>query len=467
MKLFSILPRLTAFVILAFATQSCEKKSDPAPTNANDHVNSWILENMSYWYFWNGSIPTSPDKTLEPEPFFKSLLSSEDRFSWIQADFTTLLNSLRGVSKEPGFEFVLYRESSTGSNVLMQVLYVKENSAAAALGIRRGDIITAINGTTITVDNYQDLLDKLSENHSITYRALNLDAQAFASPNTLSVVPTEYAEDPNYLSKVFSYGDRKIGYYVYNLFSEGPDATSKTYTAEMESIFASFQAQGITDLVLDLRFNSGGAETAAQNLASLIAKDVTASTVFAKHDYNTQVTADIKANPNLGDGFLTVPFLVKSQNIGSQLRDGRVYILTGSRTASASELIINGLKPYMDVFLIGQVTVGKNVGSISLYDNNDSQNTWGIQPIVVRLSNSQGQSDYSNGFTPQLVNADNSLFLYPLGDPRETLLNLALQQITGLSNLARTEATTPAGDVLFHSLDAKKRSGIVVVPTPK
>lgn len=467
MKSTSIFTRCAIAILLMVALQSCEKKNDPTPINANDHVNSWILDNMSYWYFWNSNIPTNPDKTLEPEPFFKSLLSSEDRFSWIQADFTQLVNSLRGVSKEPGFEFVLYKESTTSSNVLMQVLYVKDNSAAASAGLKRGDVVTAINGTTITTDNYQDLLPKLSANHTLTYRALNVDSQAFGTPSTLSLVPTEYAEDPNFLNKVVTYGDRKIGYYVYNLFSEGPDSNSKTYTTEMESIFSSFQSQGITDLVLDLRFNSGGAETAAQNLASLIVKNVTASTVFVQHDYNSKVTADIKANPNLGEGFLTVPFLVKSQNVGSQLRDGRVYILTGSRTASASELIINGLKPYMDVFLIGNTTVGKNVGSISIYDDSDTQNTWGLQPIVVRLSNSQGQSDYSSGFTPQIINADNSLYLYPIGDSRETLLNIALQQITGLSNLSKVASEPTGGEALFHSLDSKPRSGIVVIPAPK
>ncbi|MEJ0031335.1 MAG: hypothetical protein WDO15_13590 [Bacteroidota bacterium] len=148
------------------------------------------------------------------------------------------------------------------------------------------------------------------------------------------------------------------------------------------------------------------------------------------------------------------------------LRDNRVYILTGSRTASASELIINGLKPFMDVYLVGGTTIGKNVGSITIYDENDPDNKWGMQPIVVKLFNSQGQSDYSNGFTPQIPDDDNSLYLYPLGDPRETLLNKTITQITGIVQPSREIKTEKAGELLYHSLDQKKRSGVVTVELP-
>jgi C-terminal processing protease CtpA/Prc len=453
-------------ILILFLFQACDK-NDPAPATApNDNVDTWIYDNMKYWYYWTDDIPANPDSTLEPGAFFESLLSDEDRFSWIQPDFTELLNSLHGVNKEAGFEFALYRESTDNNDVVMQVLYVKPNSPATSAGLKRGDVIHQINGTQITVDNYSDLLDQLSENHSLTYQALDVENQTLAEAQTINIVPAEYAEDPNFLNKVFEYGDRKIGYYVYNLFSEGPDETSDTYNDEMDNIFGSFKSQGITDLILDLRFNSGGAESAAQNLASYIAPNVTSTTIFVTHEYNKEVTNDIKNDPNLGDGFLHVPFLEKSENISSQLRDNRVYILTGSRTASASELIINGLKPFMDVYLIGGVTVGKNVGSITIFDEQDNSNTWGMQPIVTKLFNKDGQSDYAKGFQPQILDEDNSLYIYPLGDPRETLLSRAIHEISGVSLPARTAAAAKAGDLLFHSLDMKKRSGIVTVDRP-
>jgi carboxyl-terminal processing protease len=148
------------------------------------------------------------------------------------------------------------------------------------------------------------------------------------------------------------------------------------------------------------------------------------------------------------------------------LQGGRVYILTGPRTASASELIINGLKPFMDVYLIGDVTIGKNVGSITIYDENDDSNTWGMQPIITKIFNSNGQSDYTAGFTPQELDEDNSIHLYPLGDTRERLLSRAIATITGNQLPARMEKSEKTGELLFHSLDAKKRSGIVTIDLP-
>ena len=452
-------------IVFAIAFQACDK-NDPAPTSNNEHVNDWIYDNMEFWYYWKTDLPSDPDRTLEPEPFFESLLSDEDRFSWIQENFTDLLNSLRGVNKEAGFEFGLYRESTDNNNVIMQVLYVKANSPAASSGLKRGDIVNQVNGQQLTMDNYEDLLGKMSENHALAYKPLDYEAKTLGDLTTINIIPVEYAENPNYLQKVLTYGDHKVGYYVYNLFSEGPEEGTKTYTTEMDNIFNSFKGQGITDLIIDLRFNSGGAESAAQNLASLIAKGTSSTTTFVTHEYNEGVTTEIKNDPNLGEGFLHVPFLVKPQNVGGQLLENRVYVLTGSRTASASELIINGLKPFMDVFLVGETTVGKNVGSISIFDEEDPENKWGMQPIVTKLLNNAGQSDYSNGFTPQIADEDNSLFLYPLGDPRETLLNKALVQITGQASISRTAATKKAGELLYHSLDMKKRSGVTVVDSP-
>jgi hypothetical protein len=89
-----------------------------------------------------------------------------------------------------------------------------------------------------------------------------------------------------------------------------------------------------------------------------------------------------------------------------------------------------------------------------------------MQPLVVKLFNSLGQSDYSGGFTPQIQDDDNSLYLYPLGDPREALLGRTITQITGIVNPTREMKTEKAGELLYHSLDQKKRTGVVTVDLP-
>lgn len=447
------------FIVAVASFGACTK--DDVKPGEFEYVNNWILENMKDLYYWNDRIPTKPNKSLSPDLFFESLLTKpDDRFSWIQDNFQELLNSLQGVSKEAGYEFALYLASSTNNNVIAQILYVKKDSPAQIAGLIRGDVIDKINNTQLTLDNYQTLLQAIGEPHSITYRPYNFSTNSVGAPKTISLTTVEYAENPNFLDKVITINDRKIGYYVYNLFSTGPTANSTQYNDEMDAVFARFKAADITDLVLDLRFNSGGAETATVNLASLIGKDVDASKVFAKRQYNNELTEFLLNDPEYGPEFFLTKFKNKSQNVGSMLRNNRVYILTGTRSASASELLINGLRPYMDVYLIGAQTVGKNVGSISIYEENDPKITWGMQPIVVKSFNSLDQSDYGNGFTPNIVDDDNGV-QFPLGDTNEKLLSLAIQHITSNARVARTEKTL--GVSLGYSFDFKNRNSDLII----
>ncbi|MEO5600357.1 MAG: S41 family peptidase [Cyclobacteriaceae bacterium] len=454
-------PFFNAIILTVALLISCQQE-DPKPVStitneANNYVNSWIQENMEYWYLWNNKLPSAPDKTMDPESFFKSLLYSEDRFSWIQNDYEELLNSLQGISREAGYEYVLYREKEASDNVLLQILYTKPESPASSAGLNRGDIITHINGQQITVGNYKELLESIAEDHSIQYKPIMTEEKGFGAVKTISLSSIQYAEDPNYLHSIIPAGDKKIGYFVYNFFATGTDGEQGKYDAEMDAIFLTFKSESITDLILDLRFNSGGSETSAKNLASLVGTGVDNSKVFLKREYNSKVKESILRDEALGEDFLVSKYTSKINNIGNQLSGGRVYVLTSSRTASASELIINALKPFMDVFLIGDRTYGKNVGSISLFEEKDSKNAWGIQPIVVKVFNSLNQSEYSTGFEPNVLHKDNDLILYPLGDTRETLLSQALSQIAGISTRERLDESKETRKPLAHSLDFKRR----------
>jgi carboxyl-terminal processing protease len=439
--------------------QSC-KKDDPQPAaNPNDYVNSWIFSNMKEAYYWTDKLPSSPNKELKPDAFFESLLNKpDDKFSWIQENYQDLLNSLQGINKEAGYEFALYRSGTT--NVIAQIVYIKKSSPAETAGLKRGDVIDQINGQQLTLDNYQTLLQQIGENHSITYRPYDYATNLVGTSKTLSLTTVEYAENPNFLDKVITINNRKIGYYIYNLFATGPTSTSTQYNDEMDAVFNRFKTAGITDLVIDLRFNSGGAEGATVNLASLIGKGVDNTKIFAKREYNANLRQQILNDPTLGANFLSTKFTNKAQNVGSLLTRNRVYILTSSRTASASELLINGLKPYMEVFIIGNKTFGKNVGSVSIYEKSDPKNTWGMQPIIVKSFNSLDQSDYGSGFTPNILELDNNLSVAPLGDANEKLLSLAINNILGGGRIIDQEEQQL---LIGHSFDIKGRNTDLVI----
>lgn len=429
-------------------------------------TNNWIYDVMKDVYYWTDDLPAKPDTLQNPSDFFFGLLSSEDRFSTIVPDYDELLNNLSGVSEEAGYEFMLAKEQNT-DNVLAIVLYVKKDSPADFANLKRGDVISQINGTTITIDNYKMLLPEIYQNHSIKYKRFNEELASYEEKGTLDLNAVVVSENPNYLDTVYTIGSKKIGYYVYTFFSPGTD-NSTIYDDQMDQIIGNFKNEGVTDLVIDLRYNSGGAGSSARNMASLLAPNVTSSDIFYKNQYNDLYQEFFLSKPD-GEARLQVPFEDKMENIGSQI-GADLYVLTGTRTASASELVINGLDPYMTVTLIGETTVGKNVGSIPIQNVENPEIDYGLLPIVVKVFNSAGFSDYNEGFTPLGENfvKDFQQPLKALGDTEEPLLARAIEVIAGTAVSGRKskfsgEVVTP----IMTSIDLKTRSNRLIMEDMK
>ena len=474
----SLLLAMTGMALLT----SCKK--DPVDVNpvttptsssttaTDSYVNNWILTNMKDYYYWTDKIPANPDKTKKPADFFYSLLydygntanTQRDRFSWIQESAAELSALLSGETKTTGIDFTLVRTAEGSTDVVGVVTYVLPGSPADKAGIKRNDMFFSVNGITLTTD--QATLSKAFADESVTqtYGFASVQNGAIVKTTTTkSVTPVVFQEDPIFKDSVYTDGSRKIAYLMYNQFVPGPNGSGATaYDDRLNAIFGKFKAQGVNELILDLRYNGGGAVTSATKLASLIVKGVNGqpNVPFGRSEYNSIITAAYKQK--YGDDAFYYYFANPANNIGSQL--SRVYVMTTRRTASASELVINGLRPFMTVNTIGSTSYGKNVGSQTITDKVNKDNKWGMQPIVLKIFNKNNESDYSTGFVPTVAVGEPYGSLVPIGDLRDPFLATAINHMKGLTGGRR--AAGP--DLTVGSSDAfRPNANNMYVELPK
>jgi C-terminal processing protease CtpA/Prc len=445
---------IIVFFLAAFIFQSCQDEDDIAvPTSLE--VNDFIWKGLNLYYLWQADVPNLSDNKFanqtelnsflngysKPEDLFESLLykpeslfppaEAVDRFSWIVDDYLELEGQLQGTTNNNGVEFGLSRKSTGSSELFGWVRYIIPNSDASTKNIKRGEIFYGVNGTQLTVNNYQSLL--FGSNNDYTLNMADINGGAF-TPNgkTVALTKTVLDENPILINKVIVSGSRKIGYLMYNGFYSN-------YDSQLNTAFGTLKSQGITDLVLDLRYNGGGSIQTSTRLASMITGAFTGQ-VFAKEQWNAKIESYFEANDpeSLKNLFVdkigTTPI--------NSLNMTKIYILTSASTASASELVINGLKPYITVVQIGNVTVGKNVGSVTLYDsptfgkeNRNPNHRYAMQPLVLKIVNGAGFGDYQSGLVPTFELKETLSTLDVLGSTTEPLLNLAIGKITGTAKM--------------------------------
>jgi C-terminal processing protease CtpA/Prc len=440
--------KLVILLFLAvFAFQSCQDNDDvTAPTNLE--INDFIWKGMNLYYLWQADVPNLSDNKFAtqtqlntflsgypvPENLFNALRVNEtiDRFSWIVDDYLELEGMLQGTTNNNGVDFGLYKRPNS-DEIFGWVRYIIPNSDASTKDIKRGDLFTGVNGMTLTINNYQALL--FGSNNDYTLNLADYNGGAI-TPNGKSVALTKTVldENPILVNKIIISGSHKIGYLMYNAFYADSDTN-------LNNVFGTLKSEGITDLILDLRYNSGGSVTSAARLASMITGQFTGQ-VFAKQQWNDKIESYFAANDpeSLKDLF--------TDKIGStpinSVNMTKIYILTSQSTASASELVINGLKPYMTVVQIGDITTGKNVGSVTLYDSptfgkekRNPKHRYAMQPIVLKIVNAAGYGDYQSGLNPDYELKENIGNLDVLGNTSEPLLSTAIGKITGTSRMMK------------------------------
>ncbi|SEK43132.1 C-terminal processing protease CtpA/Prc, contains a PDZ domain [Maribacter orientalis] len=446
-------------LVLLFITVifSCSKDEDLILTKTIDpdgsadvEVQDFMWKAMNFWYFWQANVDDLGDDRFvntkegraeytafldsedNPAAFFENKLQYiEDRFSFYNEDYRELTNSLAGISKSNGLEFGLVRFQDS-EELFGVVRYIIPNSNAATANILRGDLFTGVDGQTLTLSNYEELLFTGSDTYTLNMADF---VNGTIVPNEEEVTLTKaqaLAENPVLISKSFEIGGENIGYIMYNQFTN-------EYDDDLYAAIEALKSAGITNLVMDLRYNPGGSVNTTRLLASMIYGTNT-SDVFLRKRYND------KLQNQFNDSQLEVYFAdkVNGKTINS-LGFTKLYVLTSSSSASASELLINSLEPYIDVIQIGDVTRGKNEFSTTLVDDRDNSylytpsrvnkinpnNQWAIQPLIGRNENADGFFDFTSGLQPDIILKEDYGNLGILGEQNEPLLARAIEAITG------------------------------------
>ncbi|MCQ9640909.1 S41 family peptidase [Chryseobacterium sp. WG14] len=406
--------------IIAFFV-SCTNNDETAPVfpdGSTESLNVWVQDSMKRYYYWADQMPAKPDYHLPVKDFFKSLLSPQDRFSFIvnTQDSSTYPRSIRNMY---GFDYSVVQ--LTSGDVVTVIKLVLTNSPAFNAGLERGMIITKINGKAVTAANAETITSSMKDQTVIDLKVGSWKNGAVTDEKDVTVYYGYSLEQP-LLSKIFNENGKKTGYlYIYDF----PDGM----TPMLHQKFAEFKAAGVQELILDLRYNYGGSVSSAAALCALIPAGISASSPFiifkgnknggeVKRTFAQQISYDPKA----------LDFNVLHAN---SLGLNKLYVLTSNSTASAAEIVINNLKPYLQVVQIGDVTLGKDMAGFIVEDKRKPKKvSWQIHPVIYKVFNANGTGEYSNGISPHFkVNEYAQLPLLPLGDPGETLISKALTNV--------------------------------------
>lgn len=406
---------LACFVSLALL-QAC-KKSDvsnnqgsasttsPGTTSANSIKDSTLAYSKDV-YLWYNQIPTTFNaqtyadpaaimtaiRQYSTEPGFTAPVDKWS-FGMKQTDWNNLSN---GVSADFGMNVFFRAEGD------LRVKSVERSSPAGVAGIRRGWRITKINGSTnITTANANFISNAVWGSNSGSFTFTRPDGSSV----DINLTAASYQEHPVYLDTVYNINSKKIGYFSLNSFLGD---TTELYN-EFSRVFNGFANAGVSDLIVDLRYNGGGYVTVQQKLANWLAPSAANGQLMMKEQFNDKYT-----DYNTTDYF---------QKLGS-LNLSRIYFVVSHSTASASELLINNLKPFMNVQLVGPSnTYGKPVGFFPI-----PVGDWYIFPVSFRSTNNQGQGNYFNGLALNNQVADG--LDKDWGDLNEACLQSAINNIT-------------------------------------
>ena len=421
---------------------SCFEDNDDNGALASE-INDFVWKGMNAAYLYKQEIPDLDNDRFNdseeyasylndytsPENLFESLIYERDnidKFSLIVDNYIELEQYLSGVSLSNGLNYGLVYLPNSNNEIFGYVRYVNNGSAADLANINRGDIFRSIDNITLSIDNYSDLLSQ--EIYTVNFaNYFNNDTEDISDDIielngiNIELQKVPLIKNPVHHYSTLDYSGGKIGYLMYNQFVSNYDDYLKT-------IFSEFKSNSVDELILDLRYNPGGSINSAIVLASLITGQFE-NEIFNTEQWNNDIQNYwINNNPEY--------LINRFTTFQSSLSLSRVYILTTRSSASASELIINCLKPYINVVQIGTPTYGKYQASVTLYDSENFSNqnvnrshNYALQPLVLKTLNVNGVTDYYNGINPDYEYEERAFDMGEVGDLNEPMLNFTLDII--------------------------------------
>jgi carboxyl-terminal processing protease len=353
---------------------------------------------MSDIYFWNQHLPEAdPARYDTPEAYLEALRYRPLDSSYSYVADRAATEALFSSSQYAGFGF----SSAFGPADELRVSQVFPGSPADEAGLARGDQIVQINGRSVV-----DLLrsGQFGDAYGAPEAGVRGDlvVSRAGAERRVSMVKRAVIIPTVSNTAVFDVGGRRVGYVFFRNFVE------PSFEA-LEQAFSTLSAQRATEVVLDLRYNGGGLVDVAQYLGSLLGGSRTAGQVFAEYFHNTR-----NAFRNEVLRFETQP---------GALTLARLVVITTQASASASELVINALRPFIPVLIVGERTYGKPVGQYAIPFCDKI-----LAPVSFQLRNANGEGDFFDGLGADCPAPDD--LDHPLGDPLEGSLREAFTVIT-------------------------------------
>jgi C-terminal processing protease CtpA/Prc len=414
-------------VAIGLAVAFAPASAPAQPANCSTVSQNLYVRDL-FWkmYYWYKFIPDlEPARYDSPEEYLEAIRYRplDQSFSHISPRAAT--DAFYSESQYIGFGFSTRLVSiDAGAALEMWVSQVYPDTPAAAAGLKRGDRILSAGGRTVTDWWLAGEIDqtfgppKIGYETTTVYQRRNAEPVEAAMTKGAVTIPTVSA------TQVYEVDGIRVGYVFFRNFVEPS-------VAALDEAFAQLGRAGVRELVLDMRYNGGGLVSVAQHLASLIGGARTSGLVLGEPSYSDKNT------------FRNRP--IRFEEKAHALTLDRLFVITSRATASASELIINGLRPHLPVVLVGDRTYGKPVGQ-DVFNFCDKS----VFPVTFVIRNANGEADYFDGIPATCPAADD--LSRQLGDSEEPSLAEALRFV-------RTGACSPS--VAPSSLRAR---GVPIAP---